>query len=153
MNKPEFILIHCAATKEGADFSAADIDRWHRDRGFRCVGYHYVVRLDGSYQRGRQDLDEGAHCPQESMNRRSVAICYVGGLDAKGNPKDTRTEAQKRTIITLIRTLRGRYGNLPVMGHRDVKGVAKACPCFDAMKEHALNPTHTLSLSSIRAGR
>ncbi|MDE7355357.1 MAG: N-acetylmuramoyl-L-alanine amidase [Rikenellaceae bacterium] len=136
MNKPEFIIIHCSATKEGADFSASDIDRWHRARGFRCIGYHYVVRLDGSYQRGRQDREFGAHCPQKSMNRRSVSICYIGGLDDKGNPKDTRTVAQKATIISLIRTLRARYGNLPVIGHRDVEGVAKACPCFDAVSEY-----------------
>ena len=137
MNRPEYILIHCSDTKEGADFSAKDIDAWHRARGFRCIGYHYVVKIDGTYERGRQDLEEGAHCVQESMNRRSVAICYIGGQTKDGKYADTRTPAQKRTIETLIRTLRGRYGNLPVMGHRDVKGVAKACPCFDAAKEYA----------------
>ncbi len=136
MNVPEKIIIHCSATEEGKDFSAADIDRWHRVRGFRKIGYHYVVRLDGTDERGRADSEEGAHCPQESMNRRSIAICYIGGLDRSGSPKDTRTEAQKRTILTLVRTLRGRYGRLPVCGHRDIRGVVKACPCFDAVAEY-----------------
>ena len=137
MNKPEFIIIHCSATKDRADFSAKDIDAWHRARGFRCIGYHYVVRLDGSYERGRQDSEEGAHCSQLGMNRRAIAICYIGGLDKDGKPADTRTQAQKKTMMTLIRTIRARYGNLPVLGHRDVKGVAKACPCFDAKKEYS----------------
>lgn len=136
MNVPEFIIIHCSATREGQDFSAADIDRWHRQRGFRKIGYHLVVRLDGSYERGRADNEEGAHCTQQGMNRRSISICYIGGLDAAGRPKDTRTDAQKRTMRTLVATLRGRYGHLPVLGHRDVKGVAKACPCFDAVDEY-----------------
>lgn len=136
MNIPERIIIHCSATQEGKDFTAADIDRWHRARGFRKIGYHYVVRLDGTYERGRADNEEGAHCPQQSMNRRSIAICYIGGLDSAGRPKDTRTEAQKRTLLTLVRTLRGRYGHLPVCGHRDIPGVAKACPCFDAALEY-----------------
>ena len=70
------------------------------------------------------------------MNRRSISICYVGGLDSAGRPADTRTPAQKRTILTLIHTLRSRYGHLPVCGHRDIPGVAKACPCFDAIREY-----------------
>lgn len=137
MNVPEKIIIHCSATPEGKDFRAGDIDRWHRARGFRKIGYHYVVNLDGSYQRGRQDYEEGAHCRQQSMNRRSISICYIGGLSADGStPEDTRTDAQKKTIRTLIATIRGRYGNLPVCGHRDIKGVAKACPCYDAGPEY-----------------
>lgn len=136
MNNPEYIIIHCSATPAGKPFTIADIDRWHKAQGWKGCGYHLVVHLDGSYARGRADNAEGAHCPQQSMNRRSISICYIGGLDGQGNPADTRTPEQKRTIITLIRTLRARYGNLPVIGHRDVKGVAKACPCFDASKEY-----------------
>lgn len=138
MNRPERIIIHCSATREGIPFTAADIDRWHRARGFRKIGYHYVVALDGTYSRGRADSEEGAHCPQQGMNRRSISICYIGGLDSNGNPRDTRTSAQKKTLLTLIRTLRGRYGRLPVCGHRDIPGVAKACPCFNAASEYPL---------------
>lgn len=137
MNNPEYIIIHCSATSAGKPFTIADIDRWHKAQGWHGCGYHLVVHLDGSYARGRADIEVGAHCPQQSMNRRSISICYIGGLDAQGKPADTRTPEQRRTIITLIRTLRARYGNLPVIGHRDVKGVAKACPCFDAAKEYA----------------
>ena len=69
------IVIHCSATKEGADFSAKDIDRWHKERGFDKIGYHFVVLLDGSYQRGRADDEVGAHCTQQKMNFRSIGIC------------------------------------------------------------------------------
>lgn len=137
MNTPRYIIIHCSATPEDRDFTIADIDRWHKAQGWKGCGYHLVVHRDGSYARGRADNEEGAHCPQQSMNRQSVSICYIGGYAADGKtPKDTRTDAQKKTIRTLIATLRGRYGNLPVLGHRDVKGVAKACPCFDAKSEY-----------------
>lgn len=139
MRKIDAIVIHCSATAEGRDYTVADIDRWHRARGFARIGYHYVVYRDGSYHRGRPDSVVGAHCPQESMNSRSVSICYVGGLASDGKtPRDTRTPQQKKTMVTLIRTLLGRYPEIKrVCGHRDVKGVIKACPCFDAEKEYA----------------
>lgn len=139
MRSIDTILIHCSATPAGRDFTVADIDRWHRSRGFDRVGYHYIVYRDGTYVRGRRDDAVGAHCPQEGMNRRSLSICYIGGLDSRGeNPVDTRTPEQRRTIVTLIRTLLYRYPSITrVCGHRDVKGVAKACPCFDAGKEYA----------------
>lgn len=139
MRNIDTILIHCSATPAGRDFTVADIDRWHRSRGFDSVGYHYIVYRDGTYVRGRRDDAVGAHCPQEGMNRHSLSICYIGGLDSRGeNPVDTRTPEQRRTIVTLIRTLLYRYPSITrVCGHRDVKGVAKACPCFDAGKEYA----------------
>lgn len=138
MRKIDAIVIHCSATPEGINFTEKDIDRWHRANGWNGIGYHYVVRLDGSYALGRPVTAKGAHCPQESMNSRSIGICYIGGYAADGKtPKDTRTEAQKKTLITLIRTLKARYPEIKtVVGHRDVKGVHKACPCFDAKSEY-----------------
>lgn len=87
------IIIHCSATRAGQDFTAADIDRWHRARGFRSIGYHFVIRLDGTIEPGRDVSLDGAHCT--GWNRRSIGICYVGGLDKEGRPADTRTEAQR----------------------------------------------------------
>lgn len=135
---PDTILIHCSATAEGKNFTEKDIDRWHRARGFNGIGYNYVVLLDGSIRKGRSLDIAGAHCPQEGMNRRAVGVCYIGGYAADGKtPKDTRTEAQKKSLVTLIRTLKGRYPSIrEVKGHRDVKGVNKACPCFDARAEY-----------------
>lgn len=129
------VIVHCSATAEGKDFCAADIDRWHRARGFSKIGYHYVIRLDGTVERGRRDNETGAHCTQQRMNHHSIGVCYVGGLAADGKtPKDTRTPAQKRALLTVLRTLKGRYPGITVRGHRDF--APKACPCFDATREY-----------------
>lgn len=133
--KIDAIIIHCSATPEGREFHAADIDRWHRQRGFRCIGYHYVVTLDGSVEKGRDESETGAHCVQQGMNRRSIGVCYIGGVDEAGKPKDTRTEAQKMTLRRLIEDLRRRYPSAKVYGHRDF--APKACPCFDATAEYS----------------
>ncbi len=128
------IIVHCSATPEGKDFTVSDIDRWHRERGFNGIGYHYVVYRDGSYYRGRHIERAGAHCL--GHNARSIGICYVGGCAADGHtPKDTRTEAQKKTLLTLLRAMRERYPKARICGHRDFAN--KACPCFDATKEYA----------------
>ena len=85
------IIIHCSATAEGRDFGVADIRRWHKAQGWTDVGYHYVVRLDGTVQEGRALSEPGAHC--KGHNAHSIGICYVGGLAADGRtPKDTRTD-------------------------------------------------------------
>lgn len=132
------ILVHCSATAEGKNFTEADIDRWHRARGFNQIGYNYVVLLDGTVRTGRPLDIPGAHCPQRSMNRRSIGICYIGGYAKDGKtPKDTRTPEQKKALRDLIAKLKKEFpGIKQVIGHRDVPGVAKACPCFDARAEY-----------------
>lgn len=135
------IIIHCSATKAGIDFGATDIDRWHREQGMNGIGYHYVVRLDGRIEKGREVSLPGAHCI--GWNGRSIGICYIGGLDAAGHPADTRTDVQKSSLRGLIEELKAEYAIDQVMGHRDTSpdlngnGViepnefVKACPCFD----------------------
>ena len=144
MRNIDSIIVHCSATKAGQDFTATDIDRWHRERGFNGIGYHYVIRLDGKLEKGRDVALAGAHC--KGWNERSVGICYIGGLDGNGRPADTRTNAQKRVLYQIIIDLQREYNILQVLGHRDTSpdlngdGViepyeyVKACPCFD-MKE------------------
>lgn len=142
MRKIDTIIIHCSATKAWQDFTAKDIDSWHRKRGFDGIGYHYVIRLNGKIEKGRNVEYPGAHCPD--WNTRSIGICYIGGLDANGKPADTRTKAQKRILYQLIRELQRDYPGVNlVIGHRDTSpdlnrnGViepcefVKACPCFD----------------------
>lgn len=127
------IIIHCSATKEGKEFSASDIDRWHRERGFNCIGYHYVVKLDGVIERGRYEEAIGAHCV--GHNAHSIGICYIGGLDRYTmEPKDTRTEAQKKALDSLLRSLKTKYPNAIIRGHRDF--AQKECPCFNARIEY-----------------
>ncbi len=133
MRKIDEIIMHCSATAEGKDYRASDIDKWHKARGFRCIGYHYVVRLDGTVERGRPENEAGAHCL--GHNRNSVGICYVGGCGIDGRtPKDTRTRQQKDALMKLVKEIRRKFGNIPVHGHREFAN--KACPCFDAAAEY-----------------
>jgi N-acetylmuramoyl-L-alanine amidase len=122
------IILHCSATKEGQDFTAADIRRWHLQRGFADIGYHFVVRLDGTIEQGRDINRIGAHCLNH--NQRSIGICYIGGLDKLGKPADTRTDSQHLALPALIRRLRRNHPKARIHGHREF--AAKACPCFDA---------------------
>lgn len=139
------IMVHCTDTPPGREVSVAELDQWHRARNFEpyvdpktgrkiYAGYHILVHLDGSYERIRPDEHRGQHCPDHNMNNRAVAIVYAGGRDNNGKPCDTRTEAQKRTLLTLVRTYKGRYPHAQVVGHRDC--AARACPCFDARAEY-----------------
>ena len=125
------IIIHCSATKEGQPFTADAIDRWHRQRGFRCIGYHYVISLDGSVHAGRPISEEGAHCQRH--NAHSIGICYIGGLDSLGQPKDTRTPEQKGALKALVGQLKNDYPNATIHGHNEF--APKACPCFDVRDE------------------
>lgn len=131
--RTDMIIIHCTATPEGRDVRMETVRKWHKAQGWADVGYHYVIELDGTICAGRPLDAVGAHCA--GRNHISVGVCYVGGLTADGKiAKDTRTEAQKRALQTVIASIRKRYGNIPVYGHCDF--AAKACPSFDARKEY-----------------
>ena len=134
MRSIALIIIHCSATAEGKSFTVADIDRWHRQRGFAQIGYHYVIYLDGTIHRGRPIEQVGAHC--QGHNSHSIGICYIGGL-AKDNktPKDTRTPEQKQAMLNLLKELRAKFPTAKIHGHRDF--AAKACPSFNATTEYA----------------
>ena len=133
MRKITEIIIHCSATREGVYYDEVDIDRWHRNLGWKEIGYHYVVLLNGQIERGRAEKDYGAHC--YGHNENSIGICYIGGLDNKLEAKDTRTPLQKIALITLLKKLKEDYPEAKILGHRDT-GAQKECPCFDAIKEY-----------------
>lgn len=127
------IIVHCTATRQGQSVTTAQIDAWHKQRGFRCIGYHYVVYLDGSVHEGRNVDEAGAHCT--GHNAHSIGVCYVGGLAPDGKtPKDTRTLAQKAALLDIIRRLKRIYPHAVVHGHRTY--APKSCPCFDADTEY-----------------
>ena len=131
MRKIEKIIVHCTATPEGRDVSVADVTRWHRARGFRTIGYHYLIGLDGRVHPGRPLEQVGAHCV--GQNATSVGVCYVGGCDKQMRPKDTRTAAQRESLRELVSELKARFPGATVHGHREF--AAKACPSFDVGKE------------------
>lgn len=131
MRKINEIILHCSATKEGQHFTAKDVDLWHKQRGWKGIGYHYVILLDGTIEKGRDVSEIGAHTLKHNAN--SIGICYIGGLDANGKPKDTRTNEQKAALVGLVESLKWVYPNATVHGHNEFAN--KACPCFNVRKE------------------
>lgn len=122
------IILHCSATKEGKDFTVADITRWHKQKGYDTIGYHFVIYRDGSIHAGRAEQVIGAHC--KNRNRNTIGICYIGGLDEDGFPKDTRTKQQKSSLVKLVKLLMRKYGlsRENIRGHYEFS--SKACPSF-----------------------
>ena len=128
------LIVHCSATAEGKDYTVADITRWHKQRGFSTIGYHYVVYRDGSVHPGRDVNVSGAHCTNH--NAISIGVCYIGGCATDGKTaKDTRTDAQKKSLRELLTKLRLLYPKATIHSHRDF--AKKACPSFDATKEYS----------------
>jgi N-acetyl-anhydromuramyl-L-alanine amidase AmpD len=122
------LIIHCSAVKPDQTSSAAQIDTWHRQRGWKFgIGYHYVVRRNGEIEHGRPEWMIGAHCLNH--NAHSIGICYEGGLDARGQPDDTRTAEQKASLRRLLEDLHRRYPRALIVGHHDLDP-KKACPCI-----------------------
>lgn len=123
------IVLHCAATPEGRDYSVEQIHKAHLARKFSGIGYHYVIYRDGTIHEGRPSWATGAHA--SGYNSTSIGICYVGGMDAENkHAKDTRTPAQKEALLQLVHELMAKY-KIPlsrVIGHYMV--AAKACPSF-----------------------
>ena len=133
------IIVHCADTYAFMDIGRAEIDAWHRARNWRAIGYNFVIKRDGTLELGR-DLDgdgdvleeTGAHA--QGFNTDSIGICLVGGKSATQESEANFTDSQMTTLRSLISTLRATLRGVSVMGHRDLPGVTKACPCFDVMR-------------------
>lgn len=134
MRKIDKIIVHCSATPEGRDVKTETIRDWHvNDNHWKDIGYHYIIELDGSIHKGRDENVVGAHCSGQNAN--SIGVCYVGGVAKNGKtPKDTRTEAQKQSLLELLKSLKAKYPNATIHGHREF--AAKACPSFDAKEEY-----------------
>ena len=146
MRKIDLIVIHCSATREDRPFTEHDLDTAHRLRGFDGIGYHFYVRRNGDIKSTRAVERVGAHV--RGYNAHSIGICYEGGLDITGQSRDTRTQAQKTSLLRLIRHLLICFPGSWVCGHRDLSedlngdGTIspdewiKQCPSFNAISEY-----------------
>lgn len=133
MRKINKIIIHCSATPEGCDVKTETIRNWHiNGNHWKDIGYHYIIELDGSIHKGRDENVIGAHCSGQNAN--SIGICYVGGLAKDGSSKDTRTESQKQALIKLLKELKAKYPKATIHGHNEF--AAKDCPCFNVKNEY-----------------
>ena len=145
MRKINLAVIHCSATRQGTDYSVAQIRKWHLKRGFKDIGYHFLIHLDGSIERGRPWNQPGAHA--KGYNNNSIGICYVGGTDGTGRPMDTRSVAQIHSLRAIVSVLKAIYPLIDIKGHRDLSvdlngdGVIskgewmKQCPSFSVKKD------------------
>ncbi len=145
----DWLVVHCSATRAALDVGAAEIRRWHTDapkwvvrsgkktniggRGWSDIGYHYVIKRDGTIQPGRKQNAVGAHV--ENHNANSIGICLVGGLNNDNfKPENNFTKQQFASLKMLLSdVLLVMYPEAKILGHRDFPSVNKACPCFDAI--------------------
>lgn len=145
MRRIDYIVVHCSATREGQELPPDTLDEMHRARGFSGTGYHYYIRRNGEVTETRPIAQIGAHT--RGYNHHSIGICYEGGLDAQGEPADTRTPEQRTVLRLLVQQLKRKFPAARVCGHRDLSpdtngnGVVephewlKQCPCFDVRTE------------------
>lgn len=125
------IIIHCSASPAGRADTVDDIRTWHVKKGWKDIGYHYVIHIDGSVHKGRDEKTIGAHC--KGHNAHSIGICYVGGLTEDGKKhEDTRTSEQCASLSSMVKKLLKKYPKSQVFGHNELE--AKDCPCFDVQK-------------------
>jgi len=133
LRRIDMIIIHCSATEAGREYTVGDITDWHKKRGFRTIGYHFLIHTDGSIDgsaEGCRPLSEiGAHA--KGYNSHSIGICYIGGLK-NGKPADTRTHEQTESLRLLVKVLSSIFPSV-IIGHNEVSN--KACPCFNVSTE------------------
>ncbi len=156
---PRFIIIHHTA---GFDVSSLTINRYHAERGFGIVlkspqplvkeymrkgfqqviggvlvsiGYHYLIRADGSVEKGRPDFMQGAHCKAQNMNFKSIGVALTGNFCSIDNPIGKKghpmpTKSQLATLRGLVLHLSKIY-QIPdshILQHKNIKNSATSCP-------------------------
>ncbi len=129
----DMVVVHCSATKPSQDIGASEIRKWHvEDNGWSDIGYHAVIRRNGTIELGRPFHVSGAHA--KNFNSRSVGVCLVGGIDKHGNAQNNFTAAQFDSLIDCLNFLFVVYKDAELVGHRDLPGVNKDCPSFDVQE-------------------
>lgn len=127
--KVRYLVVHCSATPPKVYVDRNVIDRWHRERGFLGIGYHFVIKRDGVVEMGRQITEVGAHV--EGHNSESIGVCMAGGTDTALKPEDNFTPEQYASLKTVLTGLLQTFPKAEIIGHRDLNP-NKACPSFDA---------------------
>lgn len=135
-----YLVVHCSATENKPEYNWKTIDRWHRQQGWLGIGYHFVIRTDGTIEKGRDLEAIGSHV--KGHNDDSVGICLIGGVDSRGKSVDNFTDEQLQSLRELLDYLLSIYVDSTVLGHRDFPAVAKDCPCFDVKSWYGVPPKY-----------
>lgn len=129
MRKINYLVVHSSATPPKMDIGKHEITEWHKARRFRTIGYHFIIRRDGTLEYGRDIKETGAHV--KGHNKDSIGICMVGGIDHDGKPEENFTTFQYQELAKLLHKLKGQFPSAIIQGHRDFKSAKTACPSFD----------------------
>jgi N-acetylmuramoyl-L-alanine amidase len=129
----KYIVIHCTATQPNTKKEAI-LNYWKNTLKWKSVGYHRLIDANGIIHElsKYEEPTNGV----KGYNSESIHFSYIGGIDEAGRPKDTRTIKQKESLLYLVQKAKKKYPEAIVLGHKDFKGVVKACPSFDAKTEY-----------------
>ena len=133
MRKIKYIAVHCTATPQTTSIDSIK-NYWKTNLGWKMPGYHFIIKPDGEVVK-LLSVDEVSN-GVKGFNSETINISYIGGVDAKNQPIDNRTPAQKATLLKLLKEFRAKFPNAIIQGHRDFPNVKKACPSFDAKNEY-----------------
>ena len=131
--KIDFIVIHCTATSPNASVQSIR-NHWKNVMKWKNVGYHILIDAKGIIHE-LATFDKVTN-GVAGHNFNSIHISYIGGVDARNKPKDTRTDEQKVSLLTAIEKAKKYSPNAKIQGHKDFPNVKKACPSFDAKNEY-----------------
>lgn len=129
----KYLAVHCTATSQKTSISAIQ-SYWKNQLGWKMPGYHFIIRPDGEIVNllPIEQVSNGV----QGFNSKTINISYIGGVDAKNVPLDTRTPQQKASLLKLLKELKQKFPTAIIQGHRDFPNVKKACPSFDAKNEY-----------------
>ena len=122
------IVIHCTQTPADMDVDVAKVTEWHTQRGFDTIGYHYLIKRDGTLQTGRDESLVGAHAV--AVNGTSIGVALAGGGTADMGWENNFEPIQFETLKSIIIKLKDKYNIQKIIGHSEVEST-KQCPSFD----------------------
>lgn len=128
--KVDLLIIHCSATPPNMDIGAKEIRRWHKNKGWSDIGYHDVIRINGSIERGRDYNKSGAHV--RGYNSNSLGVVLVGGVDEYNDPEANFTQDEWKSIARYCRMVKAQLPHISIHGHNEFS--SKACPSFDVQE-------------------
>lgn len=133
MREIKYIAVHCTATPQTTSVESIK-QYWKTHLGWKMPGYHFIIKPNGEIVQllETDKVSNGV----KGFNSIAINISYIGGIDAKGKPKDNRTPEQKRSLLKLLKELKKKHPKAIIQGHRDFPNVKKACPSFDAKNEY-----------------